>query len=147
MIRPRKQIEPIWRGLIAYVAFLALIGVIAVLGTSPNQPWGWAPSPAATAFTIARLALILASLASIPIIILRRDGNARFVGLVIIITTTWLFLVFLGVDWRLGWPLQPWGLVVWYFLKPLEWLIKVLLPSTWAPIRVGKLGIPCLAVS
>jgi len=131
VIRPRKQIEPIWRGLIAYVAFLALIGVIAILGTSPNQPWGWAPSPVTTAFTIFRLALILASLASIPIIILRR-GNARFVGFVIIITTTWLFLVFLGVDWRLGYPLSPRGLVVWYFLKPLEWLVSAIPhPRLW----------------
>ncbi len=125
MIRPRKQIEPIWRGLIAYTAFLALIGVVTILGTSPNQPWGWAPSPAATAFTVFRLALILASLASTPIIILKK-GGARFVGLVIIITTTWLFLVFLGVDWRLGYPLQPWGLVDWYFLKPLGWLASVI---------------------
>jgi hypothetical protein len=125
VIRPRRQIEPIWRGLIAYTAFLALIGVIAVLGTSPNQPWGWAPSPVATAFTITRLALILASIASIPIIILKK-GGARFVGFVIIITTTWLFLVFLGIDWRLGYPLQPWGLVVWYFVKPLEWLVSAI---------------------
>jgi hypothetical protein len=111
--------------LIAYVAFLALIGVVTVLGTSPNQPWGWAPSPAAVAFTIFRLALTLASLASIPIIILKK-GDARFVGLVIIITTTWLFLVLLGVDWRLGWPLSPRGLVVWYFLKPLQWLVSAI---------------------
>jgi len=111
--------------LIAYTVFLALIGVIAILGTSPNQPWGWAPSPAATVFTISRLVIILASLASTPIIILKK-GDARFVGFVIIITTVWLFLVFLGVDWRLGWPLTPWGLVVWYFVKPLEWLVSVI---------------------
>jgi len=125
MIKPRKQVEPIWKGLIAYTVFLALIGVIAILGTSPNQPWGWAPSPAATAFTIFRLAMTLASLASIPIIILKK-GDARFVGFVIIITTIWLYLVFLGVDWRLGWPLSPWGLTVWYFLKPLEWLASII---------------------
>ena len=111
--------------MIAYVAFLALIGVIAILGTSPKQPWGWAPSPVATAFTIVRLALILASIASIPIIILRR-GDARFVGLVIIITTTWLYLIFLGIDWRLGFPLGLWGLVVWYFAKPLQWLVSII---------------------
>jgi len=125
MIKPRKQIEPIWRGLIAYVAFLALIGAIAIIGTSPNQPWGWAPSPVATAFTISRLVIILASLASTPIIILKK-GDARFVGLVIIITTVWLYLVFLGVDWRLGFPLSFGGLTVWYFLKPLEWLVSVI---------------------
>ncbi len=111
--------------MIAYAAFLALIGVVTVLGTSPGQPWGWAPGPVAVAFTIFRLAMILASIASVPIIILK-GGSARFVGLVIIVTTAWLFLVFLGVDWRLGWPLRPLELAVWYFLKPLVWLVNII---------------------
>jgi len=122
--RVRKQ-QASWRDLIAYAALLALVSIIAVVGTEPHQRWGWAPQPVATAFTVFRLALVIATIASVPITALR-SGGAREAGLVIITTTLWLYMTFLGIDWRLGFPLSLWELANWFFIEPMRVLVSTI---------------------